>query len=203
VIGQFHSFCKVMFDETPRGGFGRHFQVFLRHFAGLFLALIALSQPVLAQAGNPSGLPLPRFATTRSEPINVRVGPGTKYEVAWTYLKSGIPVEVVQEFDTWRKIRDVDGAEGWIHQNLLAGTRAGYATPVTANGEIALRANQSDEAGIRARLGAGFKVVIKQCDGTWCEVTATSQDANQRSATYSGYLRQEELWGVYPDEVFD
>ena len=85
-----------MFDETPRGGFGRHFQVFLRHLAGLFLALIALSQPALAQAGNPSGLPLPRFATTRSEPINVRVGPGTKYEVAWTYLKSGIPVEVVQ-----------------------------------------------------------------------------------------------------------
>ena len=203
MIGQFHSFCKVMFDETPRGGFGRHFQLFFRRLAGLLVALIALSQPALAQADNPSGLPLPRFATTRSEPINVRVGPGTKYEVAWTYLKSGVPVEIVQEFDTWRKIRDVDGTEGWIHQNLLAGTRAGYTTPLMANGEIALRANQSDDATVRARLGPGFKVVIKQCDGSWCEVTATSQDASQRSATYSGYLHQEELWGVYPDEVFD
>ena len=56
-----------------------------------------------AQADNPSGLPLPRFASTRSDPINVRVGPGTKYEIAWTYLKPGVPVEIVQEFDTWRK----------------------------------------------------------------------------------------------------
>lgn len=192
-----------MFDATPHGGFGRHFQVFCRRLACLCMALIALSQPAAAQATNPSGLPLPRFATTRSEPINVRVGPGTKYEVAWTYLKSGIPVEIVQEFDTWRKIRDVDGTEGWIHQNLLAGTRAGYATPLLANGEIALRASQSDDASIRARLGAGFKVTIKQCDGSWCEVTAVGQDASQRSVTYSGYLHQEELWGVYPDEVFD
>ncbi|OYX06174.1 MAG: hypothetical protein B7Z15_16530 [Rhizobiales bacterium 32-66-8] len=191
-----------MFDKTPHGGFGRHFHFLLRPVAGLLVALIALAQPALAQATNPSGLPLPRFATTRSEPINVRVGPGTKYEVAWTYLKSGIPVEIVQEFDTWRKIRDVDGTEGWIHQNLLAGIRAGYATPLLANGEIALRASQSDDATIRARLGAGFKVIIKQCDGSWCEVTAIGQDANQRSATYSGYLHQEELWGVYPDEVF-
>lgn len=192
-----------MFDETPRGGSGRQFQVFCRCLCALLVVLTGLAQPALAQAANPSGLPLPRFATTRSEPINVRVGPGTKYEVAWTYLKSGIPVEIVQEFDTWRKIRDVDGTEGWIHQNLLAGTRAGYATPLLANGEIALRAGQSDEAGIRARLGAGFKVVIKQCDGTWCEVTASGQDASQRAFTYSGYLHQEELWGVYPDEVFD
>lgn len=202
MIGQFHSFCKVMFDETPRYGFARHFQVFFRNLAGLLVILTLLAPPAFAQANNPSGLPLPRFATTRSEPINVRVGPGTKYDVAWTYLKSGIPVEIVQEFDTWRKIRDVDGTEGWVHQNLLSGVRAGYATPLLANGEIALRAGQSDESAVRARLTPGYKVTIKQCDGTWCEVTATHQDQS-RSASYSGYMHQEELWGVYPDEVFD
>ncbi len=202
MIGQFHSFCKVMFDETRRRGISPHFQVFFRCLCWLLVALTLLAPPAFAQSDNPSGLPLPRFATTRSEPINVRVGPGTKYDVAWTYLKSGIPVEIVQEFDTWRKIRDVDGTEGWVHQNLLSGVRAGYATPLMANGEIALRASQSDDAAPRARLGAGYKVTIKQCDGTWCEVTATHQEQN-RSSTYSGYLRQEELWGVYPDEVFD
>ncbi|WP_236894623.1 SH3 domain-containing protein [Devosia sp. SL43] len=192
-----------MFDETLRRLSGSLFRALSARFAWMLLAFGLLLAPAFAQAANPSGLPLPRFATTRSEPINVRVGPGTKYEVAWTYLKSGIPVEIVQEFDTWRKIRDVDGTEGWVHQNLLSGTRAGYAAPLVANGELALRSNQSDEAGIRARLGAGFKVIIKQCDGTWCEVTAIGQDANQRSTSYSGYLHQEELWGVYPDEVFD
>lgn len=192
-----------MFDQPPHGGFDRHFQRLARSIALLMLALLPAVPSALAQSGNSSGLPLPRFATTRSEPINVRVGPGTKYEVAWTYLKSVIPVEIVQEFDTWRKIRDVDGAEGWVHQNLLSGTRAGYATPLLANGEVALRASPSDSAELRARLGAGFKVIIKQCDAVWCDVTASRQDDNARSASYSGHVRQEELWGVYPDEQFD
>jgi SH3-like domain-containing protein len=192
-----------MIDETLHGGIRRLFQALMRCLPWLVMVMALLVPPALAQVGNPSGLPLPRFATTRSEPINVRVGPGQKYDIAWTYLKAGVPVEIIQEFDTWRKIRDVDGTEGWIHQNLLTGTRAGYVTPLIANGEIALLAGQSDDANVRARLGPGLKVTIKQCDGTWCEVSASSQDPAARSTTYSGYLHQEELWGVYPDEVFD
>ena len=203
MIGQILFLCKAMFETPLRPLFSHTLRALVRLFCGLALLVAALIPPALAQADNPSGLPLPRFATTRSEPINVRVGPGTKYDVVWTYLKSGIPVEIVQEFDTWRKIRDVDGDEGWVHQNLLSGTRAGYVTPIQANGEIPLMANRADNAGIRARLAAGFKVVIKECDGTWCDVTATSQDPAQRSTSYNGYLHQEELWGVYPDEIFD
>lgn len=203
MIRQFQFICKAMFDQPLHGGFGRQFSLLACLLATVLLALLVCAPPVLAQAGNPSGLPLPRFASTRSDPINVRVGPGTKYEVAWTYLQSLIPVEIVQEFDTWRKIRDVDGTEGWVHQNLLQGTRAGYATPLLANGEVAVRASAADSAALRARLGAGFKVVIKQCDASWCEVTATSPAGNGRPVSYSGHVRQEELWGVYPDEVFD
>jgi SH3-like domain-containing protein len=184
-----------MFAQTTGGRFRSIFKALCL----IMLALATLASPTVAQSENPSGLPLPRFASTRSEPINVRVGPGQKYDIAWTYLKSGIPVEIVQEFDTWRKIRDADGEEGWIHQNLLTGTRAGYVTPLIANGEIALRASQSDESGVRARLGAGLKVTISECDGAWCQVSASGQG----SSVYSGYLHQEELWGVYPDEVFD
>ncbi|SFC00441.1 SH3-like domain-containing protein [Devosia psychrophila] len=190
-----------MFDETVSRPIARPFQSMFRLLSRPAVLAALLTLPAFAQATNPSGLPLPRFVTTRSEPINVRVGPGQKYDIAWTYLKSGIPVEIVQEFDTWRKIRDMDGGEGWIHQNLLAGTRAGYVTPIMANGEIALLANQSSKASVRARLGPGFKVTIKECDGTWCEVSAS--DPSQRSTTYSGFMHQEELWGVYPDEVFD
>ena len=195
MIRQFHLFCKVMFAQTTGGRFRSIFKALCL----IMLALATLAAPTVAQSENPSGLPLPRFASTRSEPINVRVGPGQKYDIAWTYLKSGIPVEIIQEFDTWRKIRDVDGEEGWIHQNLLTGTRVGYVTPLIANGEIPLLASQSDESGIRARLGAGLKVTISECDGAWCQVSASGQG----SSVYSGYLHQEELWGVYPDEVFD
>ena len=189
-----------MFDDTSRPLAGAARKTLLLLMLVLLASFVA---PAFAQSANPSGLPLPRFASTRSEPINVRVGPGQKYDIAWTYMQAGIPVEIIQEFDTWRKIRDVDGDEGWIHQNLLTGTRMGYATALVGNGEIALRAGKSDEAGLRARLPSGFKVTIKQCDGEWCEVSASGKDEQQRSGTYSGFLRQEELWGVYPDEDFD
>ena len=40
--------------------------------------------PVVAQTfDTPSGLPLPRFVSIRNAPVNVRVGPGTRYEIAW------------------------------------------------------------------------------------------------------------------------
>lgn len=191
-----------MFSDTPRGVPSR-IQILLLALLAVLVLLALPVQQAHAQANNPSGLPLPRFVTTRSEPINVRVGPGEKYDIVWTYVKSGVPVEIVQEFDTWRKIRDMDGEEGWIHQNLLVGNRAGYVTPIQANGEITLHSARSAESSMRARLGPGLKVSIKQCDGTWCEVTANGQDPNQRSTSYSGYMQQDELWGVYPDEVFD
>lgn len=187
-----------MFDEISRPVRG----VPLTRIFLALAVLLLLAAPGFAQS-NPSGLVLPRFASTRSEPINVRVGPGQKYDIAWTFLQAGIPVEIIQEFDTWRKIRDVEGDEGWIHQNLLTGTRMGYVTALVGNGEIALRAGKSDDASVRARLASGFKVTIKQCDGDWCEVTASGRDENQRLGSYSGFLHQEELWGVYPGEDFD
>lgn len=168
------------------------------------LVAVLFFAPALASAvEGPSGLPLPRFATTRSTPINVRVGPGTKYGVAWVYVKAGTPVEIVQEFDTWRKIRDFDGSEGWVHQNLLSGKRTGLAAPWRDGQQIPLLAGRNPDGGVRAYLGAGFRVEISKCDGAWCEVSATAKQEDGNASTYSGYLPQSELWGVYQGEEFD
>ncbi|MBN9333231.1 SH3 domain-containing protein [Devosia sp.] len=184
-------------------GSGRARLLFPRFFAVLALvsaSLMTSAPTVWAQAESVSGLKLPRFVSTRSNPINVRVGPGTKYDIAWNYKVSGIPVEIIQEFDTWRKIRDMDGEEGWVHQSLLVGNRAGYVTPLVANGEVALHSSRAEESGVRARLAAGVRVNISACDGDWCSVSAGQPGER---ANFSGYVRQEEIWGVYPDEVFD
>ena len=168
----------------------------------LFVAVPAA--PAISAPTNPSGLPLPRFVSTRSTPINVRVGPGTKYDVAWVYVKAGTPVEIIQEFDTWRKIRDVDGSEGWLHQNLLVGNRAGLVAPWMPDGErVALLRDRTEDSGVRAWLTSKFRVDIKECDGIWCKVVATSKPAGGNSQAFAGYLRQAELWGVYKDEKFD
>ena len=174
-------------------------------FRALRLAAVPLllaAPAVAATAETPSGLPLPRFVTTRSTPINVRVGPGTKYDVSWVYEVAGTPVEIIQEFDVWRKIRDVDGSEGWVHQNMLSGVRAGYVSK-DAGDRVGLRAAANEDAGIVAWVGPGFPVKIQSCDKGWCAVTATDHPQNGSSANYSGYLPEMALWGVYQGESFD
>lgn len=165
----------------------------------LLVALLAVAAlPARAAEGPNTGLPLPRFATTRSTPINVRVGPGTRYAIAWVYVKAGTPVEIIQEFDTWRKIRDVDGSEGWVHQNLLSGKRAGIAAPWKSGDQVPLRTGRNAGDGVRAYLTSGYRVDIGGCDGSWCEVVASAE-----AGSYSGFLQQSELWGVYEGETFN
>src|SRR5919204_606278 len=94
--------------------------------------LIVLAPTAGALAADPpsnnqrkgSGLPLPRFASLRSDEVNVRTGPGTRYPVDWVFKRKGMPVEIVAEFENWRKIRDWQGASGWVHQSLLTGKRS-------------------------------------------------------------------------------
>jgi len=174
--------------------------VLLRASAVLLLTLAP--DLAFAAATNPSGLPLPRFVTVRAKQSTVRVGPGYQYNVAWTYQIPGTPVEIIQEFDVWRKIRDVDGSEGWVHQSVLSGTRAGYVSQ-DAGDKIGLRAAAADDAGIIAWVGPGFPVKIKSCSTNWCEVTATDHPASGAVANYSGYLPESDLWGVYQGESFD
>ena len=176
----------------------------LRLLAALFLAILPASiDTIAAAAETPSGLPLPRFVTTRSTPINVRVGPGTKYGVAWVYKVAGTPVEIIQEFDVWRKIRDVDGSEGWVHQNMLSGNRAGYVLPESNVERVALRTGSSAESGVAAWVGPGFPVKIQSCEQGWCAVQAVDHSGGRAGRTYSGYLPEGELWGVYRGETFD
>lgn len=168
-------------------------------FAALILALLPVAS--FAQAVGPvSGFPLPRFASLRDQPINVRLGPGTRYDIAWVFVRAELPVEIIQEFDTWRKIRDLDGQTGWIHQNLLIGRRTGYVAPWDENAQIALRSGRASDAGVRAWLGSNLLVGIDDCDGQVCKINTKPTPSH---GTYSGYIAQEALWGVYAGEDFD
>lgn len=160
--------------------------------------------PALAAAAptNPSGLPLPRFVIVRAKDTTVRVGPGYQYDIAWKYLVTGVPVEIIQEYDVWRKIRDVDGEEGWVHTSSLTGGRAGYVLK-TLTENVGLRASAGDDAGVVAWVGPGFPVAIQSCNGAWCDVSATDSPPGGKASVYSGYVPETDLWGVYQGESFD
>lgn len=139
-----------------------------------------------------SGLPLPRFASLRAGEVNVRTGPGVQYPIDWVFQRQGLPVEVIAEYRTWRKIRDWQGTQGWVHQSLLAGKR----TVIVVGGTRTLHSKPEPEAKVVAHLEAGVVANLVICpDGTtWCRIEVDGFD---------GWLRRVDFWGVLKDEVTD
>lgn len=162
------------------------------------MVLLAMTSPIAAQeTKGASGLPLPRFVSLKSARVNLRVGPSTDYAVSWLYLKAGLPVEVIQEYENWRRIRDADGTEGWVSQALLSGERTAVAAPwMRADGSgvyVNLRRDSSSSAQIVGKLEPGVIIALKECTGNWCRATVDGLD---------GWVSQAEIWGAYPGEAF-
>lgn len=171
---------------------------------GLGLGIVtppAEARDGVVKHGRETGLPLPRFVSLKSPSVNLRVGPGRKYAISWQYKKRGLPMEVIQEFDQWRRVRDSEGATGWVLHSLLSSKRtaivAPWEKPSVSFGNVSKIKflNGKERAGRDAatvvRLQAGLMVHVDACEDKWCAVEAQ----NKRF-----WLKQETLWGVYPDE---
>ena len=152
------------------------------------------AQETGSTAGRGTGLPLPRFASLKSNKVNARIGPGENYEVAFVYLRAGLPIEITQEFDNWRKIRDAEGSEAWVFHSLLSGRRTVIVAPWEKEGEIAARAQASEGARVVAYLRPGVVAEVTECTGAWCHL---------RDQRFDGWVGQDRLWGVYPSETLD
>lgn len=153
----------------------------------------APAPPPPAAAETPK-LPDPKqaihFASLRAEKVNLRSGPSADFPIQWVYVRRGLPVEVVASFDIWRKIRDSEGTEGWVNQQMLTGHRS-----VLVSGAVRdLRRDPKPDADITAKLEVGVVAAISKCDPTWCEVKAGG---------YKGWLMRDEVWGLEPGEVIE
>jgi SH3-like domain-containing protein len=140
-----------------------------------------------------SGLPVPRYVSLKSDHVNVRAGPTKDNDVAWVYTRSGLPVEITAEFENWRRVRDSEGAEGWVYHSLLSGKRTAVVT-MKSKDELAPIYDTADQtSGVAARLQVGVVAQVKRCLSSWCHVAGTGFD---------GWIQQQRLWGVYADESF-
>ena len=168
-----------------------------RPIAALALAVAALAwAPIVVpaqaqQVGSVTGLPLPRYVSLKSDRVNLREGPSKDHRAAWLFQRAGLPVEITAEFDTWRKIRDSEGSEGWVLHSLLSGRRTVIVTPWKKGEITALHAKPADNSETVANLQAGVIANVKRCDRGWCRVYGKG---------YDGFIPQKSVWGVYPDE---
>jgi SH3-like domain-containing protein len=176
-------------------------QSFWTVVGGLALAVtIVAAQPAPAWSagdiatGSVSGLPIPRFVSLKSDRVNARAGPNKDQEVRWVYTHAGMPVEITAEFENWRRIRDWEGAEGWVYHSLLSGKRMAVVVPKTKDELVPLYERADVESAVSARLQSGVLGTLKSCNGSWCQFSGKGFD---------GYIRQERLWGAYPNEKIE
>lgn len=144
----------------------------------------AAPQPRIAA----SGLPVPRWVSVRAGRVNVRRGPSFDQDVVWIYVRTGVPVEIIEEFDSWRRIRDASGDTGWVKAQMLDGKRT---VLVTGRVNTAMLSAAKADADVVAYAAPGLQAQLVSCQGEWCEISASGFD---------GYVTRDRLWGVYGEE---
>lgn len=162
-------------------------------FSVLCLFLSATPSPSYAQnqvkkAGSVTGLNIPRFVSLRSSEAYVRSGPGRRYPIRWIFQRKNMPVEVIQEFDTWRKIRDYEGNEGWVHTSLTSGRRYGL---VLGKDIISAHYKAHAKTATVYRAEPGVVVKLNECEDDWC---------NASTSGFDGWIEKKMIWGIYPGE---
>lgn len=132
----------------------------------------------------PSGYKVPRFVSLKYGNVNGRSGPSQGHPVKWNYNRKGLPVIVVAETEMWRKIRDNNGDESWMHKRTLDGRRM-----VITISDVTMRAKPRNSAKGRAIASKDTLLMLEDCDETgWCAVKA--------STGHSGYVERKTLWGA-------
>ncbi len=158
--------------------------------SGLAIGLLFAAGPAAAQSQ--TGLPLPRYVSLRADAVNLRTGPGRRYPIDWVFTRAGLPIQVVAEFEGWRQVRAQDGTSGWIHKSMLSGKR----TVTVAGREDRIYRTPDKSAQIAAFVEPGVVAALLDCEEGWCRITVDSH-------RITGWMPQDVLWGILPDEFLN
>ena len=163
-----------------------------KYLLAILAVMICAASSVKAQEteGEESGLALPRMVSLRSNLINARSGPGARYPIEWVYQQKGAPVEIIAEFELWRKMKDWDGSETWVHKSMLSGARS---IKMTAKGESNIYASDNYQSPIIAKVEDGVIGAVKKCapNSNFCLI---------KFDTIEGWVPKRNMFGIYSDE---
>jgi len=152
---------------------------------------LGLAIPALAEErGAVTNLPVPRFVSLKTDEGNVRRGPSLTHRIDWVFTRKDMPLEVTAEYGHWRRVRDRDGAGGWVHYSLISGVR----TVIVDQDMLELHIRPDLATPVSAQLEAGVIARLGECNAEWCRLNADG---------YKGWAQKTALWGVKPDEVRD
>lgn len=113
---------------------------------------------------------------------NVRVGPGTKFDIAWESLDRYYPLEIINKSDSWYYVRDYENDKGWISKTVVNNVKSVIT--------------RRDKCNVRSGPGTKYKVVfvvdngvpfkILKRQGSWIRVQHSDGDR--------GWIHKKLVW---------
>lgn len=158
----------------------------------LAMFCMTISQPAQSEETS-SGRALPRMVSFRSNYVNTRSGPGGRYPIEWIYKQKNAPVEIIAEYEAWKKIKDWEGSESWVHQQMLTNKRW-------------VKITKKGTANIYAKPQATSRIIAKVEDQVIGQVEKCPEQKDFCLIKFSqmeGWVNRFDFFGVYPDEVIN
>ena len=139
----------------------------------LFLSLLVLSAQLLNAEE--------KFLSLKKNKVNVRYGPSFESKIKYIYKKINLPVKQIDKKENFRRIIDLKNNSGWIHVSQLKKVNS----IIVLDNKILYKKASNFSKPI-ARLEKGRLLVIKKCEGKWCNIT---------TADYEGWIEAKNFWG--------
>ena len=152
---------------------------------------LCFSYDLYGKTGSVTGLEIPRFVSLKSDDANIRVGPSINYPIKLKYIFENLPLEIIDEFDVWRKSRDHKGNIGWIHKSLIKGDRF---ILVNNNTNKDVNLYNIPNGKIIGIVNKNNILDLNICILDWCKVTQNN---------FTGWLLKKSIWGVYETEIYN
>ncbi len=161
---------------------------------GVALAVLVAGAmaPTMASQTAAAGanFPVPRFASFASDRVYMREGPTYGHRILWVYHRKGLPVQVLAQYDVWRRVKDSQGAIGWVHASMISEIRT---ILVTAKSRVPVRRSDDPHSPMIALAQSGVVARLEACGALACEI---------ESAGIEGWIEKKNIWGVRPGEMF-
>ncbi|HEY2034919.1 MAG TPA: SH3 domain-containing protein [Rhizomicrobium sp.] len=135
--------------------------------------------------------PLPPYASLTSDKVYLREGPSYQHKVLWIYRRKGLPVQVLNKYDIWYRVKDSDGTVGWISNVMISTSRRTII--VTSKRAAPIRDGSDASAKAIAYAQPGVVAKLEACKAEVCEVSVDGTE---------GWIRKQDIWGVGVGEVF-
>ena len=152
--------------------------------------LFFFSQPVHSEIKsfkksiNGSGLKVPRMVSLKKSLTYVRTGPGKEFPIKFEINQRGYPIEIIAEFNNWRKVKTKNNLFGWIHTQLLSSSKTGLIITNTF-----LKTRPSASSKDLAKLLPDLLIKVKKCKSNWCNIEVITRK------NLFGWVKKNSIWG--------